>query len=71
MMDIRICESFRGFFVERQDHRGDWHFWLPKSGMHDYRSGIEALHAAREERDLEINRACEKMKIGERLVIEI
>lgn len=70
MMDIGICKSFKGFFVERLDGRGEWRYWLPKAGS-NYTTGMDALLAAREERDLEITRTCENLVIGERLVIEI
>ena len=69
-MNIRIRKAFKGFFVDRQNDRGEWLCWLPIAGP-NYTTGMDALLAAREERDLEINRACDKMASDESLEIEI
>jgi hypothetical protein len=72
MMDIRIRKSFKGFFVERLNDRNEWRYWLPKDGEEDFRTGQEALQAAREERDAEIYRECAKISsYGESVELKI
>ena len=72
MIDIRIRKSFKGFFVERLDDRNEYRYWLPKDGGKEFRTGQEALQAAREERDAEIYRKCAKISsYGETVELKI
>lgn len=70
-MIIRIVKrGFESYGVERQDENGVWEHWLP-SGTGWIRTPYEALAAARDERDYQIEQKCNRMGIGERIEVEI
>ena len=70
-MKIRIVsEGFDSYIVERKNDKGEYVHWLPNEPGY-FRTPFDALETARDERDYQIVRRCNRMGIGDSIEVEI